>query len=307
VKGHFRRLERIGRPVVAALNGTALAGGFELALACHRRIAVDAADSRFGLPEVTLGLLPGAGGVVRVTRMLGLQDALMNVLLQGQRMRPAQALQVGLIDELVTTPEQLLPRAIEWITENPGAGWQPWDRRGYRLPGGGPADRRLAMMLPAYPANLRKQLKGVHLPAAHAILCAAVEGAAVDVDTALRIESRWFASLVGTPIQRNMTQAFFTDLQQVNKGGSRPATVPKTSVRRVGVLGAGMMGAGIAYACARSGLEVVLLDIDQATAARGKAHAQRLLDASVARGRSTVEQRDETLGRISPVDNIDAL
>jgi 3-hydroxyacyl-CoA dehydrogenase/enoyl-CoA hydratase/3-hydroxybutyryl-CoA epimerase len=285
VKGHFRRLERLGRPVVAALNGTALAGGFELALACHRRIAVDDPRARFGLPEVTLGLLPGAGGVVRTTRMLGLQEALTGVLLQGQRLRPAAARQAGLVDELVATQAELLPRAIEWITDNQDSGWQPWDRPGYKMPGGTPSDRRLGMMLPAFPATLRKQLKGAHLPAAHAILCAAVEGAAVDVDTALRIESRWFASLVGTPIQRNMTQAFFFDLQHINKGGSRPASMPRSKPARVGVVGAGMMGGGIAHVCAKAGLAVVLLDVSVANAERAKelARGRRLSTEDLAR------------------------
>jgi 3-hydroxyacyl-CoA dehydrogenase/enoyl-CoA hydratase/3-hydroxybutyryl-CoA epimerase len=303
VKGHFRRLEKLGKPVVAALNGTALGGGFELALACHHRIAVDRPDARFGFPEVTLGLLPGAGGVVRVTRMLGVQDALLNVLMQGQRMRPSQAKDTGLIDELVADREELIPRAVEWIAANPGAA-QPWERGGYRMPGGRPTDRSLATMLPAFPANLRKQLKGAYYPAPLAIMCAAVEGASVDVDTALRIESRWFASLVGTPIQRNMTKAFFFDLGHLNRGGSRPKDVPKSTVGKVGVIGAGMMGAGIAYACARVGIDVVLVDVSREAAERGKAYSQKLLDKAVSRGRSTPDKRDAHLARITPTSEL---
>jgi 3-hydroxyacyl-CoA dehydrogenase / enoyl-CoA hydratase / 3-hydroxybutyryl-CoA epimerase len=306
-KSYFRRIERFGRPVVAALNGTALGGGFELALACHHRIAVDRTDAQFGLPEVSLGLLPGAGGTVRVTRMLGVTDALLKVLLQGQRLRPAQALETKLVDELVSTQDELLPAAMAWLRANPTATSQPWDRPGYRMPGGRPSDASLAAMLPAIPANLRKQTKGAHYPAAHAIMCAVVEGAQVDFDTALRIESRWFASLVGTPVQRNMTQAFFFDLGHLNRGGSRPPVTEHFSDRKVGVVGAGMMGAGIAYACARAGLQVVLVDVSQEAAERGKAYSQRLLDKAVARARSTVEKRDAHLARITATSELAAL
>jgi 3-hydroxyacyl-CoA dehydrogenase/enoyl-CoA hydratase/3-hydroxybutyryl-CoA epimerase len=307
MKSYFRRIERLGRPVVAALNGTALGGGFELALAGHHRIAVDRRDAQFGLPEVTLGLLPGAGGTVRVTRMLGVTDALLKVLLQGQRLRPAQALEAKLVDQLVSTQDELVPAALAWIRANPTAATQPWDRPGYRMPGGRPSDASLASMLPAVPANLRKQTKGAHYPAAHAIMCAVVEGAQVDLDTAMRIESRWFASLVGTAVQRNMTQAFFFDLGHLNRGGSRPTGVPPTSVGRVGVVGAGMMGAGIAYACARAGLDVVLVDVSLEAAEKGKAYSRQLLDKAVARGRSTVEKRDAHLARITASADLEAL
>jgi 3-hydroxyacyl-CoA dehydrogenase / enoyl-CoA hydratase / 3-hydroxybutyryl-CoA epimerase len=307
-QGHrqFRRLEKLGRPVVAALNGSALGGGFELALACHRRIAVDRGDARFGLPEVTLGLLPGGGGTVRVTRLLGIQEALVNVLLQGQRLRATAAKDLGLIDDVVATREEMLARAVQWIIDNP-APVQPWDRPGYAMPGGRPTDAVLAGMLPAFPATLRKQLKGAHYPAAHAIMCAVVEGAAVDVDTAGRIESRWFASLVGTPVQQNMTKAFFFDLNHLNRGGSRPSGVKPWTVHRVGIVGAGMMGAGIAYACARAGLEVTLVDVNLDAAQRGRAHSQTLLDKAVARSRSTVEKRDAHMARITATDNLASL
>jgi 3-hydroxyacyl-CoA dehydrogenase/enoyl-CoA hydratase/3-hydroxybutyryl-CoA epimerase len=305
-KAQFRRLERFGRPVVAALNGTALGGGFELALACHHRIAVDRPDARFGLPEVTLGLLPGGGGVTRVTRMLGLTDALTKVLLEGKSRRATSALDLKLVDELVDTREELLPRALAWIAANPDAA-QPWDRKGYRMPGGRPSDASLAAMLPSFPANLRKQLKGANYPAPLAIMCAAVEGAQVDLDTALRIESRWFASLVGSRIQRNMTQAFFFDLGRLNRGASRPKQIEESTVAKVGVIGAGMMGAGIAYACARAGLDVVLVDVSLAAAERGKGYSQTVLDKAVAKGRTTVDKRDAHLARITPAGELSAL
>ncbi len=299
VKDQFRRLERLGIPVVAALNGTALGGGLEIALACHHRIVLDDPGIRLGLPEVTLGLLPGGGGVTRVVRMLGVQEALTSVLSQGQRLRPAKARELGLVDDIAATPDELLDKAVAWIGAHPGA-TQPWDAPGYRMPGGRPSDKALAMLLPAFPATLRKQLKGAHYPAPHAIMCAAVEGAAVDVDTALRVESRWFASLVDTPVQRNMTQAFFFDLQHVNRGGSRPDVPEEFRVDRVGVIGAGMMGAGIAYACASRGIEVVLVDVSMAAAERGKEYSRRLLEKAVRRGRVDAAGRDATLDRITP-------
>ncbi len=306
-KSQFRRLERLGRPVVAALNGTALGGGLELALACHHRIAVDRPDARFGLPEVTLGLMPGAGGTVRVSRMLGLQEALTKVLLQGQRLRPAAAKELGLVDELVGSSSELLPAAIAWLRANPEVSTQPWERSGYRVPGGRPSDPALAAFLPAVPANLRKQLKGAHYPAPHAIVCAVVEGLSVDVETALRIESRWFASLVATPVQQNMTKAFFFDLGHLNRGGSRPKDEPATRPVRVGIVGAGMMGAGIAYACARAGFPVTLVDVDLAAAERGKAYSKQVLDKAIARGRSTVQRRDAHLARITTAGELAAL
>jgi len=307
VKTQLRRLERLGRPVVAALNGTALGGGFELALACHHRIAVDRPDARFGLPEVTLGLLPGAGGTVRVTRMIGITDALLNVLLQGQRMRPTQALEAKLVDEVVSTQDELIPAALAWLRANPNETVQRWERPGYKLPGGRPSDPSFAAMLPSFPANLRKQSKGANYPAPRAIMSAVVEGAQVDVDTALRIESRYFASLVGTQVQRNMTQAFFFDLGFLNRGGSRPKDVEKSAARKVGVIGAGMMGAGIAYACAKVGLDVVLVDVSLESAERGKAYSQKLLDKAVQRGRSSAAKRDAHLARITPTDDLSLL
>lgn len=302
IKGQLRRLEQIGRPVVAAINGTALGGGLEIALACHHRIAVDDRGTKIGFPEVTLGLLPGGGGVTRSVRMLGLQDALMNWLLQGQQRAPQEAKAKGLVDEVVASQDELLPAARAWVlahADDEEVG-QPWDRKGYKMPGGTPSNPKLAAFLPAFPANLRKQLKGAAYPAPRAILSAAVEGAQVDVDTASRIESRWFTSLATGPTAKSMIQAFFFDLQEISSGALRPDGIDKTTVDKVGVLGAGMMGAGIAYACATRGIDVVLKDVSAEAAEKGKSYTAKLLDKKVEKGRMTAEAREEILGRITP-------
>ena len=299
LKGQLRRLEKLGKPVVAALNGTALGGGLEIALACHHRIALDNPSTKIGFPEVTLGILPGLGGVVRTVRMLGLMTALTQLLMQGQQLPPAQAKETGIVDEVVATPEEMFARAREWIAAHPRA-QQSWDVRGYKIPGGTPSTPALAQMLPAFPATLRKQLKGAPMPAPHHILCAAVEGSQVDVDTAMQIESRYFMDLATSQVAKNMIKAFFFDLQHINKGGSRPDGYPKRTFGKVGVLGAGMMGAGIAYSCARAGMDVVLKDVDLAAAQRGKRYSEKVLGKAMSRGRSTAEQRDALLARITP-------
>jgi 3-hydroxyacyl-CoA dehydrogenase / enoyl-CoA hydratase / 3-hydroxybutyryl-CoA epimerase len=260
MKADFRTLETLGKPVVAALNGAALGGGFEIALACHRRIALDNRKAQFGFPEVTLGLLPGAGGIVRTVRLLGIADALMKLLLQGQRLSPAEAVGAGIVHELAATPDELMAKSREWINANPES-MQPYDRPGYKIPGGTPANPKFAAMLPAFPGNLRKQLKGAPMPAPHHILCAAVEGSQVDVDTALRIEGRYFVDLARGQVAKNMIKAFWFDLNSINAGGSRPEGFPKREATKVAVLGAGMMGAGIAYVSARNGIDVVLKDV----------------------------------------------
>ena len=310
LNAQLRALETLGKPVVAALNGTALGGGLEIALACHRRIALNT-RAEFGLPEVMLGLLPGGGGVTRTVRMLGVQNALMNVLLQGQRMKPEKALSVGLIDELANTPEEMLTKAREWIKANPHA-QQPWDKSGYKIPGGSPSTPSLAMNLPAFPANLRKQLKGAHAhyPAPRAIMCAAIEGAQVDFDNARKIEGRYFTHLATGKISKNMTKAFFFDLQQkINKGAARPSkdTFPEWKCKKLGILGAGMMGQGIAYVSAEAGIEVVLLDRDQEFAERGKSYAQKLWEKKVAKGRLTAEKAAAKLALIKATSSFDDL
>jgi 3-hydroxyacyl-CoA dehydrogenase/enoyl-CoA hydratase/3-hydroxybutyryl-CoA epimerase len=298
IKRDLRRLETLGKPVVAAINGAALGGGYEISLACHHRIALDAKGSQIGLPEVTLGLLPGGAGVTRTVRMFGIQNALLNILLQGQRRKPREALELGMVDEVVDTPEELLARAKQWIADNPEAG-QPWDRKGYKIPGGSPSNPSFAANLPAFPANLRKQLKGAPMPAPVNIMAAAVEGAQVDFDTASDIEGRYFVELVTGQVSKNMTKAFFFDLQHINSGGSRPDGYPKHTAHKVAVLGAGMMGAAIAYVCARGGLEVVLKDVSDEAAAKGKGYSKKLLDKAVSRGKMTQDAADAVLARIT--------
>jgi 3-hydroxyacyl-CoA dehydrogenase / enoyl-CoA hydratase / 3-hydroxybutyryl-CoA epimerase len=299
LKAHKRRLETLGRPVVAAINGTALGGGLELALATHHRIAAEVTGSVLGLPEVTLGLLPGGGGIVRTIRMLGIQNALRNVLLEGQRYTPGEAKKIGLVDELVSSVDELLPRAKQWIKANPEA-VQPWDVKGYQIPGGSPSDALFAENLPAIPAILRKQLKGAPLPAPRAILAAAVEGAQVDVENAAKIETRYFVSLAIGQVAKNMIQALFFDLQHVTSGGSRPDGFERYTAKKVGVLGAGVMGAAIAYVSAKAGIDVVLGDVSLENAEKGKGYAARLEEEAVACGATTMEQADALLARIKP-------
>jgi 3-hydroxyacyl-CoA dehydrogenase/enoyl-CoA hydratase/3-hydroxybutyryl-CoA epimerase len=299
MKRQLRRLETLGKPVVAAINGAALGGGLEICLACHHRIVVDDPKAVVGFPEVQLGLLPGGGGVVRSVRLLGIVDALMQALLQGQRHRPAKAKEIGLVDEIVPAVEDLVPAAKLWIAANPDAA-QPWDREGYKIPGGTPSHPKLAQNLPAFPANLRKQLKGANYPAPHHIMAAAVEGAQVDFDNAIEIEGRYFVDLATGQVAKNMIQAFFFDLQQVNGDRNRPEGIEPFRAGKAVVLGAGMMGAAIAYVCAKAGIEVVLKDVSLEAAQRGKQYSQGLVDKAVARGRSTQEQADALLARITP-------
>ncbi|MER5205434.1 3-hydroxyacyl-CoA dehydrogenase NAD-binding domain-containing protein [Streptomyces sp. NPDC002825] len=303
IKNALRRIETLGKPVVAAINGAALGGGYEIALASHHRVALDAPGSKIGLPEVTLGLLPGGGGVARTVRLMGITDALLKVLLQGTQYAPKRALDNGLVHEVAATAEEMMAKAIAFIDAHPES-HQPWDVPGHRIPGGTPSNPKFAANLPAFPANLRKQLNGAPYPAPKAIMAAAVEGSQVDFETALTIESRYFTELVIGQTAKNMIQAFFFDLQAVNSGASRPKDVEKRQVRKVAVLGAGMMGAGIAYSCARAGIEVVLKDVSAESAAKGKAYSEKLCAKAVSRGRTTQEKADALLARITPTADV---
>ncbi|MGZ0237091.1 3-hydroxyacyl-CoA dehydrogenase NAD-binding domain-containing protein [Streptomyces sp. CPS1] len=299
IKAALRRIETLGKPVVAAINGAALGGGYEIALASHHRIALDAPGSRIGLPEVTLGLLPAGGGVTRTVRLMGITDALLKVLLQGTQYNPRRALENGLVHEVAETREEMLAKARAFIDAHPESR-QPWDVPGHRIPGGTPANPKFAANLPAFPANLRKQTNGAPYPAPRRIMAAAVEGAQVDFETASTIETRYFTELVTGQTAKNMIQAFFFDLQAVNSGVNRPKDVEPRQVRRVAVLGAGMMGAGIAYSCARAGIEVVLKDVSLEAALKGKGYSEKLCAKAVAKGRTSQEKADALLARITP-------
>ena len=301
VKQDFRTLETLGIPVVSCLNGTALGGGWEVALVGHHRIAVDDARIQFGLPEVTLGLLPGASGVTKMTRHLGLLGA-QPYLVEGQLFSPKDALALGLVHALVApgakAQAEMQAQALAWINANPTA-QHAWEAKDYKVPGGTPANPKVAAMLPVAPAMLKKQTRGRY-PAPEAILACMVEGLQVDVPTALRIESRYLAQLITGPNARAMINTFFFNMNAIKSGQSRPGKAQRYKPARVGLLGAGMMGAGIAYVQARKGIATVLKDVSQEKAEAGKAYSAKLTQASVAKGRLSEAGRDTLLAHIQP-------
>jgi len=303
IKVAMRYLETCGKPVVACINGAALGGGWELALACHHRVSLSK-GVKLGLPEVTLGLLPGGGGVVRMSRLLGLQAAL-PYLTEGKQFKPEKGLELGLIHDIVDTEEQLVDAAITYIKANPKA-QQPYDVKGYKVPGGKPSTPALAKMLPIAPAMMRDKTKGV-LPAPEKILAVMVESLQVDIDSAMRIETRYFVELVCGQVSKNMINTFWYQLNEINAGAARPEGVEKTVFKKLGVLGAGMMGAGIAYSAAARGLEVVLKDISQESADKGKQYSENILDKKVKKGRLSAGKRDATLALIHATDKAEAL
>lgn len=295
LKKDMRTIETLGKPVVAALNGSALGGGWEIALATHRRIALADPKTKFGLPEVTLGLLPGGGGVARMVRLLGLQTAF-PFLMEGKQFDVQKAVGLGLVHDTGATMDEVLQKARDWIKANPKS-QQPFDVKGYKIPGGDPRTPAVAQMLAIAPAMLRDKAKGCY-PAPEAIMSAAVEGAQVDIDTALRIESRYFVQTATGQVAKNMIGTFWFQLNAIKAGHSRPAGIAPWKATKVGVLGAGMMGSGIAYSTAIKGVPVVLKDVSIEAAEKGKSYSQKLLDKRVSRGSLTAEKKDAILANI---------
>ncbi|MBK7547607.1 MAG: enoyl-CoA hydratase/isomerase family protein [Rhodoferax sp.] len=300
MKKNFRTLETLGKPVVSCLNGAALGGGWEVALIGHYRVAVDDKKIQLGLPEITLGLIPGASGITKMTRLLGLMGA-QPYILESRLFNPREAQQLGLVDELVADAAALRPAALAFIAANPES-HQPWDNKDYKIPGGTPANPKVAMALTVAPAMLKKTTRGLY-PAPEAALAAMVEGAQVDFDTALRIESRYLARLAVDPVAKNMINTFFFNMNAIKSGQSRPANIPRYKPQRVGVLGAGMMGAGIAYSQASRGITTVIKDITRDKAESGKAYSHKLTQAQVDKGRMSASDQAALLARITATDH----
>ena len=296
----FRTLETTGKPVAAALNGTTLGGGLELALACHYRVAADNPKARFGFPEVTLGLLPGAGGTQRAPRLMGIQAALL-FLTEGKRIKAAEAQKQGLIHAVVPAGKER-EAARAWLLEAAAKGGktlQPWDQKGYRIPGGGVMTPSGMQTFMAGNAMLREKTHD-NYPAPKHILSCVFEGMQTDIDTGLAIETRYFVNLVRSPVAKNMIRSLFFFMQEANKLARRPKDVPTQKFTRIGMLGAGMMGAGIAHAAAAAGIEVVLLDATLEGAGKGKAYSEKLLQKRVARSQLTQDGAAAVLARIKP-------
>ncbi len=293
----LRRMETCGKPFAVAINGLALGWGLEVCLACHYRVMVDDAKAVVGFPEVTIGLLPGAGGTQRLPRLIGIEAAL-PLILQSTNVNAQKALQLGIVQELAPA-DKLLERARAWVLQS-GDPVQPWDKKGFRFPGGAGATT---------PKNAQNFMVGTSLlagktqhnyPAPIAAMSAIYEGSIVPIDTGLNIESQYFANLLTGPVARNMMRTLFVNKGAADKLSRRPEGIAKSQVKKLGILGAGMMGAGIAYVSARAGIEVVLLDSDTEKAGHGKAYSTGLLDKAIARGKSTAEKKDALLNLIHP-------
>lgn len=294
--GLWRKLETSGKPWVSAINGTCMGGAFELSLACHGRVAADSDKVKMALPEVKVGIFPGAGGTQRVPRLTDQQQAL-QMLTSGQNLSPQKAKAMGLIHE-IAEPAKLVETAKAMIRNGLKA-VQPWDEKGFKLPGGQIYSPAGFNLWPPAIAILRRETYG-NYPAAAAILKCVYEGLLVPFDTALRIEQRYFTEIMQTREAAAMIRSLFVSLQELNKGARRPAGVPETKFKKIGILGAGFMGAGIAYVTAKAGIPVVLLDRDMESAEKGKAHSDSLVSDQVKKGRAKPEERDKLLSLITP-------
>jgi 3-hydroxyacyl-CoA dehydrogenase/enoyl-CoA hydratase/3-hydroxybutyryl-CoA epimerase len=299
----YRRIETCGKLFVAAINGTTVGGGFELALACHHRVASDNPRTRVGLPEIKIGLFPGAGGTQRIARMLQPADAL-QLLLKGDQLRLNRAKAMKLIDDIVPA-DDLIRAAKNWIKVG-GKAQAPWDVKGFKNPGGAVFSKAGMMVFPAANAIYRRETYD-NYPAARAILQTVFEGLQLPMDLALQVESRHFAKILRSKEAAAMIRTLFVSMQDLNKGARRPADVPAAVLKKVGIIGAGFMGAGIAYVSALAGLDVVLLDRDQEAAEKGKAHSQKLMTDQVNKGRASAADRDALLARITPAADYGAL
>src|SRR5262245_58484577 len=299
----FRKFETSKKPVVAAMNGTALGGGLELALACHYRVMADDPKARVGFPEAQVGLIPGGGGTQRLPRLIGAMAAL-PFMLESKRIDPPAALGMGIIHKVVPAGE-LVAQAKAWIKGKPDA-TQPWDKKDFRIPGGGPFSTTGAQVFTVGNAMLRDKTYD-NYPAQRFIMSAVYEGLLVDFDTSLKIEARYFVRVLNEPSSRNMIRTLFHSMQELGKGARRPVNEPPTEVKRLGVLGAGVMGAGIAYVSAQAGIDATLIDTTGERANAGRDHSSKLLDREISRGRATPEKKTEILSRIHPATSYDTL
>src|SRR6201747_2261460 len=299
----FRNIETSGKPWVAAINGLALGGGFELTLSCHYRVAADNPKTRLGLPEVKVGLFPGAGGTQRVPRIVSPQDA-MQLLLKGEAINLAKAKALNLIHAIVP-PAEMIQAAKDWI-KGGGKAIAPWDEKGFKLPGGPVFSKAGMMMFPAGNAIYRRETYD-NYPAARAIISCVYEGLQLPIDAALRVESRYFTQVLRSNEAAAMIRSLFLSMQELNKGARRPANVPPTKIKKLAVIGAGFMGASVGYVSAKAGIDVVLVDRDQESADKGKAHAKSVIDGLVAKGRAKQEEADAVMSRITATADYEAL
>ncbi len=301
----YRRLETCGKPFVAAINGTALGGGLELCLACHHRVVLDNPKAVIGLPEVKVGLLPGAGGTQRLPRLIGIRESL-PLMLEGRHLKPTKAVELGVCHELASDVDDMMERARRWLTDV-GDPVAPWDKRGFKVPGGS-GGMHPAVVQTFMAGNAMVAEKTQHrYPAPIAIMSCVYQGTQLPMDKGLKIELQYFTKLLAGPVARNMIRTLFIDKGAADKLVRRPAGVAKSQVKKLGILGAGMMGAGIAYVSAYAGQQVLLLDRSLDDAERGKGYSRGLLEKRVARGRMEEQQAQEILGRITPTTDYGAL